>query len=167
MLIVYGTYRLAPRLVGYRNDWCNHCDKPVLAQQWRSFYLGHLFWIPVLPLGFHKVWRCKVCTNNPRARLRTSLGIIVAGLIAFSAIFVMTLFGPNSGKEAAMVWGMRLGSGGLAVVFALWLRSRLKELPPQQNVEPLRNDRCLLCDGQMTDHPQWHCVNCGVIRYAD
>ena len=30
MLIVYGTYRLAPRLVAYRNDWCNHCDKPVL-----------------------------------------------------------------------------------------------------------------------------------------
>ena len=65
MFIVFGTYRVAPKLVAYRNDWCNHCDKPVLAQQWRSFYLGHWFWIPVVPLGFYKTWRCKVCTKNP------------------------------------------------------------------------------------------------------
>jgi hypothetical protein len=167
MLIVYGTYRFAPRLVAYRNDWCNHCDKPVLAQQWRSFYVGHLFWIPFLPLGFYKTWRCKVCTKNPRDRLRTSLGMIVAGLVVFSLIFVLMLFGPYSGKDAAMFWAMRLGFGTLAVVFALWLKSRLKELPPEKNVEPLRNDRCLVCDGRMTDYPQWHCVDCAVIRYGD
>jgi hypothetical protein len=111
MLIVHGTYRLAPRLVAYRNDWCNHCDKPVLAQQWRSFYVGHVFWIPCLPLGFYKTWRCKVCTKNPRDRLRTSVGMIVAGLLAFALIFVIMLFAPYSGKEAAMFWGMRIAFG--------------------------------------------------------
>jgi hypothetical protein len=94
MFIIYGTYRLAPRLVAYRNDWCNHCDRRVLAHQWRSFYLGHLFWIPFLPLGFHKVWRCKVCAKNPRERVRTSIGRIVAGLLAFSVVVVLMVFAP-------------------------------------------------------------------------
>jgi hypothetical protein len=167
MFIVYGTYRLAPKLVAYRNDWCNHCDKPVLAQQWRSFYVGHLFWIPCLPLGFYKTWRCKVCTKNPRDRVQTSVGMIVAGLLAFTLIFVIMLFAPYSGKEAAMFWGMRLAFGSLVVVFALWLKARLKELPPERNVEPLRNDRCLVCDGRTTDSPRWHCLDCGVTRYGD
>jgi hypothetical protein len=167
MLIVYGTYRRAPRLVAYRNDWCNHCDEPVLAQQWRSFYLGHLFWIPILPLFFHKAWRCKACGNNPRHCLRTSLGLIVAGLILCSLVFVIMLFGPNTGEGAGMIWVMRFAFGGLAVLLALWLKSRLKELPPERHVEPPRNDRCLVCDGRMTDFPQWHCVDCGVMRYGD
>jgi hypothetical protein len=165
MLIVYGTYRIAPRLVGYRNDWCNHCEKPILAQRWRAFYLGHIFWIPIVPLGFYKTWRCKACTKNPRDRLRTSLGIIVAGLLAFSVIFAIMLFGPYTGKDAAMFWGMRLAFGSLAVVFALWSKSRLKEVPPERNVEPLTNIRCLVCEGWMTEYPRWHCVDCGVIRY--
>jgi hypothetical protein len=167
MLIVFGTYRLAPKVVAYHNDWCNHCDKPVLAQQWRSFYVGHLYWIPFLPLGFHKTWRCKVCTKNPRARLRTSLGIIIAGLIAFSLIFVIMLAAPYRGEEAVPFWVMRLVFGSLALLFALWLKSRLKEVPPDKHVDPLTNNRCLVCDGMMTDYPQWHCVDCGVIRYGD
>ena len=166
MLIVHGTYRFAPRVVAYRNDWCNHCDKAMLALQWRSFYVGHLFWIPLLPLGFHKTWRCKACTKNPRDRLRTSQGMIIAGLVAFCLTFLIFLFAPYSGKEATVFWVMRLASGILAVVFALWLKSRLKELPQEKHVEPLRNDSCLLCNGRMTDYPQWHCVDCGVIRYG-
>jgi hypothetical protein len=167
MLIVFGTYRVAPKLVAYRNDWCNHCDKPVLAQQWRSFYLAHWFWIPVAPLGFYKTWRCKVCTKNPRDRLRTAMGCVVAGLLAFSLMFVIALAGPYTGTEAPVAWGMRLVFGTLAALFGLWLRSRLQELPPQQTVEPLTNDRCLVCAGMMTDYPRWHCVDCGVIRFGD
>jgi hypothetical protein len=165
MLVIHGSYRLARKQVAYRNDWCNHCNKPVLAQQWRSFYVGHLYWIPVLPLGFHKTWLCPMCDNNPRERVRTSSAIIVAGLVVFLLVFIIALFGPNVGEEAPIVWGMRFGSAGLALVFAAWLRFRLKASPPQRNVEPLRNDRCLICGGRMTDYPQWHCVECGLIRY--
>jgi len=75
--------------------------------------------------------------------------MIVAGSLAFSLFFVIFLFAPYSGKEAAMFWGMRLAFGSFAVVFALWLKARLKELPPEKNVEPLRNDSCLLCNGGM------------------
>ena len=165
MLIIHGTHRIAPRMIAYRNDWCNHCEQPVLARQWRHFYLGHIYWIPLLPLGFYKTWRCAVCAKDPRERVRTSQGIIIAGLAVFSLAFVVFLFGPNTGEEAPMIWGMRLLFGGLAVVFALWLISRSKETPPQRNVEPLTNDSCLMCGGRMTDYPQWHCVECGLIRY--
>jgi hypothetical protein len=166
MFIHHGTYRFAPRVVGYRNDWCNHCDRPVLALQRRWFYVGHLFWIPVLPLGFQATWHCEVCTRNPRERLRTSTGIIVAGLFTFCLTFVILIFVPYHDEEAAVVWGMRFAFGSFAFVFALWLASRLKQdLPQHKYVEPLRNDRCLVCGGRMTDYPRCHCVDCGVIRY--
>jgi hypothetical protein len=127
--------------------------------------LGHIFWIPIVPLGFYKTWHCEACTKNPRDRVRTSLAIIVAGLLAFSLIFAIMLFAPYTGEDAAMFWGMRFLFGALAVVFALWLKSRLNEVPPERNVEPLTNTRCLMCEGRMTDYPRWHCVDCGVIRY--
>jgi hypothetical protein len=167
MFIIHGIYRFAPRLVGYRNDWCNHCERPVLAQQWRSFYVGHAFWIPIVPLGFYKAWRCKECDKDPRKRVRTAVGFIVAGLVASSAIFALMLLAPYSGEDAAMFWGMRAVFGIIAVFFAWWLKTRLDELPAAKNVEPLRNDRCLVCDGRMTDHPRWHCVECGVARFGD
>ncbi len=166
MFIVHGTYRVAPRFVAYRNDWCNHCDKPVLAQQWRSFYVGHLYWIPLVPLGFYKIWRCQICARNPRERLRTSMGFIVAGLLVCAVIFVITFLVPYSANDAALVWGIRFAAVVLVVVFARWLNSRWKESPPDRIVQPLTNDRCLFCDGMMTDYPQWHCVECGLIRYG-
>jgi hypothetical protein len=165
MFIVHGVYRFAPKLVAYRNDWCNQCDKPVLAQQWRCFYVGHLFWIPVLPLGFHKNWRCQGCTNNPRRRHRISTGVVVAGLLVFSLMFAIGLAGPYHGEGAHEFWALRVVFGGLTAVFGLLLKSRLTTVPRERNVEPLRNDRCLVCGGRMTDYPQWHCADCGVIRY--
>jgi hypothetical protein len=167
MFIVTGTYRFAPKLVAYRNDWCNHCNFAVLSQQWRSFYVGHVYWIPFLPLGFYKTWRCKICGNDPRERTRTAVGIIVAGLLTFSLGFLITFAVPHSGDEAILVWGLRLLFGSLALAFAYWLRSRLKESPPERIVEPLRNDDCLICGGRMTDYPRWHCVDCGVIRHTE
>ncbi len=165
MIVVHGVYRLASKQVGYRSDWCNHCKSRVIAWQWRSFYLGHLYWIPILPLGFYKVWLCPFCGKNPRERVRTSLAIIVAGLLLFVLMFVALLFAPNEGKEAPTFWVMRFLFGGLAAVFSAWLIYRLQEQTPQRVVEPLRNDRCIACGGRMTDHPQWHCVECGLIRY--
>jgi hypothetical protein len=95
------------------------------------------------------------------------VGIIIAGLIAFTLMFVISLDAPYRGEGAASFWIMRFVFGTLAALFAFWLRSRLKELPSQRNVEPLTNDHCLVCDGMMTDYPRWHCESCGVIRYGD
>ena len=47
-------------------------------------------------------------------------------------MFVIALAGPYTGTEAPVAWGMRLVFGTLAALFALWLRSRLQELPPQR-----------------------------------
>jgi hypothetical protein len=162
---IHGLYRLAPKVVAYRNDWCNHCGKPVLAKRWRSFYLGHLYWIPLLPLGFHETWRCTVCDNDPRGRVGTALGIILAGLFTCILVCSLTIVVPVKGDEVTVAWALRGIFGGFAVLFAFWLRSRLIEQPrPARKVEPLTNERCLICGGRMTDFPRWHCVECKVVR---
>ena len=167
MLLIHGHYRLAPKLIAYRNDWCNHCGEPVLAQQWRSFYLGHLYWIPLIPLGFRKNWQCTQCARDPRERVRTSLAIILAGLLTFTLACVLTFLVPHSDGEATIVWTLRGIFGSVSAVFAFWLLSRSNEQPPPiKYVEPLRNERCLICGGRMTDFPRWHCVDCGGVRYG-
>ena len=164
MFIVHGTYRVAPRFVAYRNDWCNHCDKPVLAQQWRSFYVGHLCWIPLVPLGFYKIWRCQICARNPRERLRTSMGFIVAGSLVCAVIFVITFLVPYSANDAAVVWGF--GSAAVVPWSICLVELEVERISAGPDVQPLTNARCLFCDGMMTDYPQWHCDECGLIRYG-
>ena len=158
----------APKLVAYRNDWCIHCDNAVLAKQWRYFLVEHFFWILLIPTGFHKEWRCERCGKDPRNRQLGPVHALVIAMIVSAVGFAVFLSqAPYSGDIAPLFWTMLAGFGGLTVGFALWLKFEVRSPPMRKEVEPLRNDRCLFCGGRMTDYPQWHCVECGVIRYND
>ena len=115
MLIVLGSYRVAPKLVADRNDWCNHCDRPVLAQQWRSFYLGHVYWIPFLPLGFYKTWAARSVARTPELACRLQRAVCVTGLLVLSLMFAVSLSGPYSGEAAPAVCVSRLVLGTLVL----------------------------------------------------
>ena len=141
----------------------------MLAKQWRFFIVEHLFWIPLIPLGFQKEWRCERCGQDPRKRDLGSVYIIVIALIVCLLGFVLfLLIAPDLEPGHAFpvfVWGKRALLGGLTIALPVLLRRKLKGLPKRREVEPLRNDRCLICGARMTDYPQWHCVECGLIRY--
>jgi len=53
MLIINGIYRFRPKHVAFPNDYCLSCSQPRRSVQIRTFDTLHIFWIPILPLGFH------------------------------------------------------------------------------------------------------------------
>ena len=89
MLIIHGVYHLWPKRVGFRNDYCLGCDKPRRSFAVRTFDVGHLFWIPILPVGLWKHWKCSECGRDPHVHVRTrrSFNWVVSGSWFFSLAF--------------------------------------------------------------------------------
>jgi predicted RNA-binding Zn-ribbon protein involved in translation (DUF1610 family) len=90
LIIVYGIYRFRPKRITFRNDYCLSCGVPGRSVQFRTFDALHLFWIPLLPLGFHKQWRCATCGRQPHVYSGARRGFQWAGLavlLVFAAAF--------------------------------------------------------------------------------
>lgn len=50
--------------MAFRNDYCLARGEERRAVQVRTFDVGHIFWIPILPAGFWKRWVCTVCGKD-------------------------------------------------------------------------------------------------------
>ena len=167
MLIIHGKYRFGRRKIGARKDFCNACQRECLSELWRSFDCGHIFWIPLLPLGFRERWCCTLCHRIPRARYRTGKPMLVAGLIA-SAFFLaaMSMSKPKPGEmDANFLWGARifflLAFLGL-LYFVLKRGPAVPEADRRKADVPLSTKRCIYCGGPLTGKPHLHCPACQV-----
>jgi hypothetical protein len=172
MFLIHGTYMWARKVVAYRSDYCLTCDAQRLAYQHRTFDVLHLFFVPILPLGLWRRWRCSVCGKNPHESVRTRrspkwAGVVTLFLMSLSSWAVSTREKP---EDAAFIWCMRIG-GPLA--FAWALRATLKS-PPDVNlrerlrtVPPLMDSTCPVCQTMLwPTEPAWKCPKCGIQRRA-
>jgi hypothetical protein len=172
MLILHGTYHWGRRLVAYRNDYCLACDAPRLAFQHRTFDALHVFFIPILPLGLWKRWRCSVCGQDPHERTRTRksmkwVGVVALVFFTLPAFFVSPAEKP---EDFYWIWGFRIG-GPIAILWAIWATLRS---PSDENlkerlrlVSPIMDATCPVCDIMlMPTEPAWQCPNCGMRRRA-
>ena len=92
MLIPYirGTYYWGQKLSACRISHCYHCRRPTIFDGIRAFTVGHLFWIPLIPIGFRTRWFCNHCKkppNDPTGNL--AMAFIFGGLVFyFGCIFI-------------------------------------------------------------------------------
>ena len=167
-----GLYHLARQRIGYRNDYCLSCAAPRLSVCLRSFDVLHLWFVPILPLGYWKRWRCATCESNPHARITTRRSLRWAGtaVLAFIALAGwMTLLEPT-GNRTWFDWALRVGST-VGVVFAL--RAALYP-PPEPNlagllaaVPPNLDPHCPLCRAPVVAAlPRWRCTGCRAERFV-
>lgn len=169
MLIIHGTYQLARKRVAVRNDFCNSCERVCLSEQWRSFDFGHLYWIPLMPLGSRKHWICLLCNQDPRARYKTKRGFKIAGLIVtflFAALFFSASPSPDD-KEMTptLVWSCRLGATAAFLGFAYSVFKRVPETSEDERracVVPLSVDSCVYCGGRLKHDTVIYCPGCDV-----
>jgi len=111
LFIVYGVYRWKAKRVAFRNDYCLVCGEARRAVQVRTFDVGHIFWIPILPAGFWKRWVCTVCGQDPHVTTKT---IIYSGArrVHFLGGF------PRAGRGGGILdWADR-GTGGCSATAA-------------------------------------------------
>src|SRR5262249_52837112 len=88
MLAVHGTYRFGEKRTAFRNDFCANCRLPCRAIQLRTFDVHHIFWLPLIPLGFKKRWFCTRCHRQSDVYAGTRRPFKWIGL------FLLLLFSP-------------------------------------------------------------------------
>jgi RNA polymerase subunit RPABC4/transcription elongation factor Spt4 len=171
MLIFYGRYRFWKKRVGVRNDYCNACDQEHLTEQWRSVDFGHIYWIPLIPLGVYRHWHCANCGLDPRARYKTSFkSLKIIGLVSVAIVFLATLMMPTQPGELLIAWGFRsvlilTFLGLLYWTFKGSTDDDLRNQKKREMVVPLSTDVCVYCDGDLTNDEYPYCPFCEVQIY--
>ncbi|MBZ5508588.1 MAG: hypothetical protein LAO78_24275 [Acidobacteriia bacterium] len=165
MFILHGLYSFGRKIVAYRNDFCLSCAAPRRAFRVRTFDVVHIFYVPLIPLGFLRRWHCSVCGRDPHAHPGTRKGFKWAGVVVLALFAVFSWALPP--EDDAWVWPMRVG---LPIAFAAALWHTLKSKPDVRlkdklrEVQPADESVCPLCGYPLVIGSGWHCSGCGVER---
>ena len=163
MIIFFGCYRWLAKTVGFRHDYCRNCDSQTLAIQVRKLYVGHIFWVPLLPLGLWRNWHCTQCDNPPHKVVESGFAVWVATAVV-CALFGWAIWLPDLEGESNFFWVLRFALP-LGMVLSTWAAIRhfskdpLKERLAQ--VEPFSGEDCLVCGEKLAYNPPSQCLSCG------
>lgn len=125
MVFVYGIYRWKPKRLAFRNDYCLKCDAPRRAVQVRTFNVGHIFWIPLIPAGSWKKWVCTACGRDPHVSVKTRRGFKWVGLVILLLFSVLFWAMPVDREIIAMTWIIRIAAPlGLVLTLRHLLRTK-------------------------------------------
>jgi hypothetical protein len=177
MIVVWGVHRFSRKVAGYRNDFCLNCRQNQVAEWWRSFNVGHLYWIPLIPLGTRYEWSCSVCGIDPHARVESSKGfkIFVAGFFVLLTLASLTAAVVASGNlapdffkpsEAGSVWIAAVVGAVLSAATIFWATRTggPTDLSEQlQRVPRLSSEQCHYCKGKLD--AEGHCAGCDVTHF--
>ena len=169
MYIVHGAYHFWPKRVAFRNDYCLGCDKPRLSFAVRTFDVGHVFWIPILPVGFWKHWKCSECGRDPHVHVKTRRSFKWIGfgcLVLLSGMFWLTPTGSNDG----LTWFFRIAApaGGTFLLRHLLRTPAEPSLKDHlSKIQPAADVVCPFCGTPLgvSSEGRWTCPACRCVRY--
>jgi len=164
MLFIFGTHLFGLRRYAYKYMMCGNCNTPRLFIQTRGFAWGHLFWIPLIPLGYQYSWHCASCAKENN-KMPTSFGVKLIFLIALSFVFYMLTLGEWATNLGESVIWWQLGAGALLLwsIYETFSHFKKKEKNKYKYMLPLPdNDYCSICDGELrtTKKGKLQCVDC-------
>ncbi len=168
VFLVFGTKHLGAKPSAFRNDYCRSCDDYVISIRKRSFLVGHLFWIPILPLGKRHRWICWECDNVAHEAPDTG-----RPMKWFVVLFLLGLTWagwsePIPTESPWITWVLRFVFPAGALGFAI-AAIRQKPWPDWKEkmkyVEPLTDLECPFCDEYLMLQPGGaFCQKCGLDR---
>ncbi len=169
MLLVHGAYHFWPKRVAFRNDYCVSCDGPRRAIAVRTFDVGHVFWVPILPVGFWRHWVCSACNRNPHVTSKMGRSIKWAGVYWLIAVSLAFWVVPSDTDFPLGIWFCRVAAPALAALLVIYilrslrpsLKKRLKTIPPAADTV------CPFCGTVLVTGTgdRWSCPACGIVRY--
>jgi len=169
MFIVYGAYHFWPKRVAFRNDYCLACQAPRRSIAVRTFDVGHIFWIPILPVGYWKHWKCAVCGRDPHVNPKTRRSFQWAGLFCLIAVSVVFWAVPGDPDFGVGTWVFRIVAPAGAILLLVHLlrtprepslRERLAAIPPAADAI------CPFCSTPLVTGTgtRWSCPACNAVR---
>ena len=169
MFVIHGVYHFWPKRVGFRNDYCLGCAKPRRSIATRTFDVGHIFWIPLIPVGYWKHWKCTECGRDPHVHVRTRRSFKWLGLAVLLLLSGIFWFGAEDPVQAP-TWFLRIAP----LVGAVFLLVQLLRTPAEPSLKQrlaeiasAADTLCPFCQTPLTvgSGARWTCAGCGVERY--
>jgi hypothetical protein len=168
MLMIRGSYRFWPKRVAFRNDYCLRCQAPRRSIAVRTFDVGHVFWIPLLPVGFWKRWQCEVCGQKPHAYPKVRRLFKWVGLVGSIALSLMVWASPSGAEVGVIGWILRVAAPAGAILLLLDLLRTPKEPSIRRRlrtIAPATDAVCPFCATPLLAGARWSCPGCGAVRY--
>jgi hypothetical protein len=170
MLLIHGVYHFWPKRVAFRDDYCLSCDGPRRAIARRTFDVGHIFWVPLIPVGIWKHWACTACRRDPHASPKTRRWLKWVGLICLVLLSAMFWATPIDASVSVLGWLLRVGPlvGAAVLLYQVLafplepsLRARLAAIPPASD------SVCPFCQTPLMagSGVHWACPSCGAERW--
>jgi hypothetical protein len=172
MLIVHGIYRFSKKFTAFRNDFCANCGLPCGAVQIRTFDVHHIFWLPLIPVGFKKRWYCTRCDQQSDVYAGTRRPFKWIGLFLLLLLSPLLWFLPLEGEQdrgfVIFIRVLRFGAPFAAILTAWHLRRTRNERSRQDwlsHVPPADDANCPFCQTPlMVLSGQGSCPSCGALR---
>jgi len=166
--IVWGVYHFRPKRLAFRNDYCLSCAAGRRAAQIRTFDAVHIFWIPLLPLGFWKRWVCTACGREPHVNPKTRRGFKWAGVFILLLFSAVSWAMPVTPDFVVGSWIFRIAAPVGAILTLVHLLRTKKEpslMARLATIEPADDTVCPFCGAQLLMlGSQCSCPVCGVVR---
>jgi hypothetical protein len=167
MLIIHGFYSFKRKIIAFREDYCLSCNARRIAYLHRTVDVFHLFYVPILPLGVWKRWRCEQCNLDPHIPKGTRYSFKWAGVVVLAIFGGVFWFAPIEKGDELFAWSMRVGFP-LAFVLSLWktinsspdvnLKQKLGEIRPAAQLN------CPACGTANPPMDHLRCLKCGIER---
>lgn len=151
-VIVIGRYRWFPKAVAFRNDYCRNCGNETIAFAERTFDALHVFWIPLLPLGFWTNWFCCTCSrlaHAPTTGVRRPVRILLTIFLLLLSLsgWLILLSQDTDPAEITFLLGYAgvTTVGFLLAFFWAWRYTPDNFRQALANVKPFSELDCPLC----------------------
>lgn len=166
-MLIWGMYEIKKLILGYRQGLCNYCNAPVLIWRRRYFRLGHLFFLPLLPLGWAECWICSQCENDPDVRYADNVRFLRGAAVFFAVtglfLFIGSFFGAK-GEDLRVLTYVGLGLLAAAAALVRYARPKPQPIPPKITRD---TEHCLRCRGALQTEPHLHCPACNLRVYTE
>ena len=170
MLLIRGSYHFWPKRVAFRNDYCLRCQAPRRSIAVRTFDVGHIFWIPILPVGFWKRWQCEICGQPPHAHPKVRRLFKWLGLVCAIAFSLAVWAAPGEAELGVIGWILRVAFPAGAILLLADLLRTPKEPTLRARlaaIEPAADAVCPFCATPLVagTGTRWSCPNCKAVRF--
>jgi hypothetical protein len=166
---LFGVYKLAPKQIAYRQDYCIHCQCNRVAFLDRYWGILHIVFVPILPLGRVRSWRCSSCNLHPRLKaIPLDAWRVILAFVAFVPMtFAFWCMTPEP-DTAETIWLCR-GLLSVGVIWLAWWISGQMRAPgwvKQRAKEAglVSTNICIRCGSGMVSTEPAHCPACGLER---
>ena len=163
----FGIYHFRPSRLAFRNDYCLYCKCERRAEQLRTFLVGHILGVPILPLGFHARWYCVECRRDPHESPTAKPQLKWAAILFLLMFAAVAWVEPVTQDFVAGTWIMRVGCplGILLLVYTMVRKRKdasLDQLLAQ--VHPASDTDCPFCEIPLLVGSTTSCPECGALR---